>query len=359
MSTTPELLHESNVLAVYGLRVLAVMSEYGVTADQVLANTGVTESALRARDGHMTALQYGILLANALQLSGDPGLAYELGLRTPLTTHGFLGYGLMSCDSLGDAIELGRRFLLARMPFMTFDCTIVGEMAILDIREAISLGPLHQFAFETFMVELTSICMSLLDDPISHQELMQEAELCFQHAQPECFERFRERLPRVRFNNPSNQIRIPALFLDKPIRTANPVTAELAIEQCERELSLMSSSDLLDRVRALLIFRHGQYPDLAEVAAQLRMSAGNLKRQLKRHGATFVELRNEARCRDSQRLLGNTKVPVERIAELVGYSDPANFTRAFRKWTGETPSAFRTRSVSAVSALRYSPMLTG
>ncbi len=342
MEGAAAILTEQNVLAVYALRLLTVMEERGHSATEVLAHTGIRESSIRAHDGRITALQYGLLVFNARRICGDGGIAFEMGLRTPLTTHGFLGLGLMSSSTLGQAIELGRRFLLSRLPFLVFDYHVNEEEAILDIRDVIALGPLREFAFEMFMVELFSSCKALLGDQLD-EDALTGVEICFQHACPSYFDRYRQSLPKVSFDNPSNQIRFPVGLLKKRIRTANPVTVGLVIEQCERELSLAGENRFPDRVRGLLVCRKGRYPDLQQVAARLSMSSSNLKRLLQHHGSSFMELRDEVRCRDSQRLLSNPDVPVERVAHLVGYNSPANFTRAFRKWTGETPTAFRQR----------------
>ncbi|MEC9362903.1 MAG: AraC family transcriptional regulator [Pseudomonadota bacterium] len=346
------------VLAVYGLHLLRVMTERRHAASTaVLANTGVTEAQLRTRDARLSAAQYATMVFNALRLDGDPALGLELGLRMRLTTHGYLGLALMSCATLGEAIDLGRRYMLARMPFFSFECRREGADTVLEVREAVTLGPLRQFAHEMFLAELCGVCKSLLEDERRQRLLLDVAELCFEHAEPPYFGRYRSRLPRARFGCAVSHIRFPAQFLDEAIHSANPVAVEMATAQCERELALLGPHpDMLERVRALLGGGCGSYPGLRVVAAQLAMSPSSLKRCLRHCGTTFIELRDEARRRDSLRLLGNTTLPVERVANLLGYSDPANFTRAFRRWTGRAPSRFRaeTRQGAAAVPIRQS-----
>ncbi|HMY82724.1 MAG TPA: helix-turn-helix transcriptional regulator, partial [Agitococcus sp.] len=63
--------------------------------------------------------------------------------------------------------------------------------------------------------------------------------------------------------------------------------------------------------------------------------------RLQQAGLGFQQLLDEARKRDAIKLLQNTSLTIEQIALRLGYTDPANFTRAFKKWTGDTPSKYR------------------
>lgn len=58
-------------------------------------------------------------------------------------------------------------------------------------------------------------------------------------------------------------------------------------------------------------------------------------------GLGFQQLLDEARKRDAIKMLQSTSLTVEQIAQRLGYTDPANFSRAFKKWTGDNPSSYR------------------
>jgi AraC-like DNA-binding protein len=73
------------------------------------------------------------------------------------------------------------------------------------------------------------------------------------------------------------------------------------------------------------------------------MSSRTLKRRLLEHGTSFTQLLDQARRRDAVRLLEDPLMDVARVAEALGYRDPPSFTRAFRRWTGDTPTSARHR----------------
>jgi AraC-like DNA-binding protein len=84
-------------------------------------------------------------------------------------------------------------------------------------------------------------------------------------------------------------------------------------------------------------------PDLAAVAAQLGLSARTLQRRLADEGVRFHALLDRARRGLAERYLADPRLSLAEVGFLVGFADPSNFHRAFRRWTGVTPSAFRTR----------------
>ena len=71
------------------------------------------------------------------------------------------------------------------------------------------------------------------------------------------------------------------------------------------------------------------------------MSSRSLRRHLQAEGSSFKKLLDEARQRDAVRLLADRRLGLSQIATMLGYQDPANFTRAFRQWTGTTPQRYR------------------
>lgn len=326
--------------AVYGLYLLTLMRDRGHDPDSLLAGTGLDATRLGEQSERISGAQYATLLVNAVRISADPGLCYELGLRSPLTKHGFVGFGLMSCANLRDAIDLGQRYLHARVPLFDTRVSIEDAQVVVDLQPRVDLGPAREFTLSLVVIELCCLFSRLISDHKPPASWRSEIHLPF--PEPAHHAAWRDRLPPMRFNRASTQIRFPEALLDQPIATANPVAAQMAIAQCDQELaSLQSGSGLHDQVCRQLVCQDGRYPDLATVARQLCLSERTLKRRLQLEGLGFQTLLDQVRERDSKRLLARPQLSVDQVAEAVGYRDPANFTRAFRKWTGISPRAWR------------------
>lgn len=331
-----ELLNNRTIPLTYVLLTMQQAAERGVPRERLLRGLNLPAALFEQADARLSLLQYTQIIYRALEETGDPSLGYEFALRCSLTAHGFLGYGVMSQSTLREALAFGIRFVQLATPCYSLRMTSEEGAAVIEVSEAIPFGPLYQYGFDMFLVSFARVAQQL---QLSYER---EMELCFACAEPPHYARYRDRLLNVRFSMPANQIRFPAKYLDQAIHTGNPVTAQLVTGQCERELSLLGlSNDLLARVRAALSGSNGLYPDLTAVSQRLFMSTRTLKRRLQEHGRSFQQLLDEARHHDAVKLLENRSLSVEEISARIGYSSSANFTRAFRKWVGNTPGAYR------------------
>ncbi|WP_297926313.1 AraC family transcriptional regulator [uncultured Agitococcus sp.] len=94
-------------------------------------------------------------------------------------------------------------------------------------------------------------------------------------------------------------------------------------------------------MRAFILSRADQALTADDVAQYLNMSVRTLRRRLADIGMCFNDIRLEVRMQAATRYLKYSKMSIERIANVVGYSDQASFTRAFQKWANDTPDAIR------------------
>ena len=80
------------------------------------------------------------------------------------------------------------------------------------------------------------------------------------------------------------------------------------------------------------------------VARRLSTTARTLQRRLARSGTSFEELRDDARRQAAELYLSTTTLTIAEVTYLLGYSEPTAFHRAFRRWHGTTPQAFRAQA---------------
>ena len=324
----------------YPRLLVEILNDWGTDRETLRAGTGISPGIFESPENRLTPAQFLHLVLNAFYYGKNPALGYELGLRTPVTSHGFLGYGVMSCQTLRDAIELASKYVRLRTILMTFRLYEDGDEAVVEANANYPVGPLRQFVFESLLLSLARAGTFISG---TH---LQNGEIHFDYPEPDYYAANKHRLPPMKFNRSANQLRFPRALLDQPLVMADPVAARLAVEQCEREMALLNESagDLPGRLRALFGATDGVYPNLDTAAEKLFMSTRTLKRRLQQHGTTFQALLDESRRRDAMRLLANSGLSVEQVATRLGYSDPANFTRAFRKWSGVTPRQYREQS---------------
>jgi len=331
-------LSNPTVHVAYAELTIQLAAAHGVGRERLLEGLDIDVAELQHSGGRMTLRQWGRLIARALKLTQHPGLGYEFGLHNNLTTHGIFGYGLLSSATVREAFEYSTRYAPLTTIAFGMHYFIEGDQAVLRLTERIPFGSVRHASIEMCLVSWWHTLMQ------SFEALQPQFEMRFEWPEPAHFRAWRDRLPPVRFNAGANELRCPVALLQRRIGTANETTARMVAGQCERELAQMSSNGIcLERVRAALEAQQGEYPQLEVVARRLCTSTRTLKRRLHALGCSFQQLLDEVRHREALRLLANPTLSVEDVAGLVGYSSSANFTRAFRKWQGTSPGAYRTR----------------
>jgi AraC-like DNA-binding protein len=159
------------------------------------------------------------------------------------------------------------------------------------------------------------------------------------------------------FGRPRNQIVFAAEMLDAPVLMHDPVAQRLAREQCERELEKFGAGgQFLLRVRSAMT-TGSRVASLGEVARQMGISERTLKRRLAECGTSYSQLVAELLYSRALQYLRDESLSMEQVAERLGYSDAANFTRAFRRWSGTTPALFR-RTLRTAEPGRPEPPVT-
>ena len=169
-----------------------------------------------------------------------------------------------------------------------------------------------------------------------------EGDVDFAFPEPAYFSRFAHRVPgRARFSQPANRAVFDRALLDAPLAQADPDALRLARIQCERELERLGPQPGFSaRVRVALGACERELPSIEVVARELATSPRTLKRKLAEEGTSFSELVDGVQLARAVALL-RSNLNVDEVADRIGYSDAANFTRAFRRWTGKSPSEYR------------------
>ncbi len=259
-----------------------------------------------------------------------------MGLQMRASAHGILGFAAMSSGTVRDAVRLAARYSVIRTTAIALSTHVGDGFATLavDAHEALR-GAREGYAFAIL------IGFWRMGQVLSGRDY--DASLEFAFPKPAYFDRFTALLPPTSFDRPANQLVLRDLgLLEAPLTMADESSLRLAREQCEQLLqSLGLDGRLVPRVRSALARKPDDVPSLKSVARSLRLSPRTFRRHLEAEGLTFSALADEERRRRALHLLRSNELSVREVGERLGYSDVANFTRAFRRWTGKTPTAYR------------------
>ncbi len=335
---------EQTVPALFPRVYLEYAREQGVDAHEVLARARLPISIADQTNPELTFLQLRDLVAATIDTLQDDSLGVDIGLRLPPTAYGNLGYALLCSETLEQAASLLIRYwnLLGRGVNVSLNTE--PPQCIVDLNHVFPLPPpLEHLSYESTMASFYRGFQLLVDAQ------RDDMEIWFSCPPPTYADKVKQTLGNVRYNMPSNQFRFNAQLMQKRLPMHNPTGLRFAIQQCQREEALLNDEGyiLREKVRQEILFGPNGYPTLEEISQRLNMSTRTLRRKLEEEGTNFKALLEEAKRRDAIQLLDDRNLEIQRVATLLGYQDPANFTRAFRQWTGQTPSQYReTRKTS-------------
>lgn len=321
------------------------MEARGVSSEEVIRESGLPKTLFNRVDTRLSARDFAQLVSVCLRLHDLPGLGYAFGLHVKPTSHGLVGFAMMNCRTPRNALEVAERFSALRGDIMRLRVIECEEVAFLRVEgtEKLHGGMLP------FLLEVLCGMAARFTDFLLGQD-SKALEMWVEHAEPAYFGQWRDSLPLVRFGMPFNQMVFPAGEMDRPLPLANPVSARAAVRQLEAQMAMVNGqAGMAGRVRVLLETMYDEIPSLAAVANRLNISPSTLKRRLQQEGTTFQQQLDDVRRTMAMRLLCNPAMSVEQVTRTLGYSDAANFTRAFRKWTGLSPSAWRKTQRSVVA----------
>jgi AraC-like DNA-binding protein len=143
-----------------------------------------------------------------------------------------------------------------------------------------------------------------------------------------------------------NGIAIAKRTLEIPLRRRDPVLRSWLERQAGAILArLPAGGDACDEVRSVLSAQATAGEMTVDaVARRLSTTPRTLQRRLARGGTSFETLRDDARRQAAEQYLSRTTLTIAEVTYLLGYSEPTAFHRAFRRWHGTTPQAFRAQA---------------
>lgn len=279
---------------------------------------------------------------NATRMAGDPGWYQEWATRIAEHFHGPLTPAWLSAPTLGDGLDLFVRHFPARIPYMAIRAGASGNRYALEVRPLIEVGPLLPLLVEVPLLILEQY-IGTIRNSRGHEA---RAELGY--PAPAHFRSYRRWFQgEVAFGCARNALVIPAAWRDTPNLGHDELAWRAALGMCEASDDPQTPRWIVNHLRAGFHEAFGQggdpsrMPTLETMAAALGMSPRTLIRRLRSIGTTFHSERDEVRKLRARELMDAGELSVRTIGEILLFSDPPNFGRAFRRWFGTSPSAYR------------------
>lgn len=281
------------------------------------------------------------LLAEGLASAPDDPTP-ELAVGACVQPHhvGVLGYLVLACDTLGDAMLAYQRYERLFYGEQLAEIDVTGTDA--EIRWPRGPEPLGQQADGAAIAALVTFLRRQLADPpppssiTFHEQATQE--------QAEAYETFFD-CP-VTFGDTHVRVRFPVQHLQLPMPRRDPTLRALLDRQASAQLRLLPDDQRLEERlnhHLLRLLAEGN-PNLERMARALHMAPRTLQRRLGRHELNWQQWLDHARNRLAHQYLADPALSLNDIALLLGYSEQSAFTRAFQRWNRQPPGRVRQSS---------------
>jgi len=323
------------------ISLISYAAQKDIPVDRLCRQAGVDLEALRSEKPYYLGIQQqNNLFEHAIRLSGDTLFGLHFGERLQLAALGIVGAVIRNSRTIGEALEN----CAAYSPILTdlFQLTV-------------------SFGADRFIIRLLPFMEKLQGYPVLQRQLLELSMAFVLHEmdglllikmKPSMVQmpyeegKLKEYQRVFRTTNiiksPEYVVEFEYNLLKEPILTANYELQNMLIHRlADIHRQFPDPTSVSSRIAQMM--KGSSYlglPDLREMGANLNMSVRTLQRKLKEEGVTYQQVAESVRKALAIDYLNTGKHPIKQISFMLGYNDPGAFTRAFKKWTGQTPQDF-------------------
>lgn len=328
----------------YYVRIGEVLLQSGVDLNPLLQNLGLDLATLSQPGQKLTLAQIDQLVQAAVHLTQRSDLGLEMGHHIKLSSHDIVGFGILSSPNVEYGLRLVSHFFRLVMP--AFQMRFHRDEKHMTITQQ-AIAPMSPRSMHLHLEAMASATHFELGELIRGE--LPDYDLNISMPRPSHAARYAElKGARVVFDDqmpPRVRFRFPAHLAAQKLSLADETALRMAEARC-RDLvqRVVSRNDVAGWVRMMMSESSQGMPSLGELAHTLNMSIRTLDRHLKRENTGYRQLLNQTRLDRAKELLLQSDLSIATIAHELDYTDAANFTRAFGKATGLSPSQFRAQS---------------
>jgi AraC-like DNA-binding protein len=329
---------------------LHAFDRLGYDVNRLLGESGVRRSDIDQPDAFLPPETCAAFFARALQERPLKNLGVRLAAVTPLGAFPLLDYLVLSSEDVGDAFsQLARHLRVTGAPFV---------LEVHDDEDPIRVVYLDACAQAAWGIEY-SLTLNVLHLRQETEERVRFAWVSFTHRPDDVSEIETVLKCPVRSGAPWAGLAVPRDAWRVPLRRRDPILRSLLELQAETMAVAGPGPDrvVLDLRRVLASRLPRGELAIDVVARDLGMSARTLQRRLSAAGSSYQEVLDSSRREMAERCLAGSSLSVAEIAYMLAFSEPAAFHRAFKRWAGMTPQAFRRdrREAGALAAHGHQP----
>lgn len=332
----------STTLSSWARLVWEELHQRKLDAHAIFDAAGLDPSSLQDPNARFPAARMSQLWQLAEEKTGDPAIGVAIGMRWNPTTFHALGYAWLASATLAQAFHRLARYSRLINDASEFTLATVGTNYLVTGAVKDPGFVLSPIAIQATAVAVVRMCRMAQGESFSPVEV----QFPFAPTAATLALEVNLRAP-LRFGCDRAGMLIDRQDMERPLPTSNPELSRSNDEIVMKYLGRLDQQQLTQQVRRCIVeaLPSGRIRE-EDVAAALNLSTRTLQRRLLEEGVNFGELLQAVRRELAQNYIDDSQLNVSEIAYLLGFSDQANFTRAFKRWFGTSPSDWRKRKAA-------------
>lgn len=325
--------HFSRSASLMGYREL--VASLGGEPDRLLEDAGIDPQWLTADDNLMPSETLVALLERSADTLGCEDFGIQLAKRQSLSMLGPVGLLVQQCTTLGEALKQLQRFLYIHSQAAMIDISLHNEQCLVTMTPLVEYQGRDRQLIDLTLTAGLSILGELLGRPIPVESV------CFAYRRPANLQVYNSvfRCP-LAFEEERSGVVLSRQVLDWPLKSGGAHIQNFVKHYIAR-IEAAHPAQLESRVRALIrqLLPLGQC-SMGQLASVLGVEPRTLQRRLSEKGLSYRRILNEEREQLARRYLDESEVSLRHLADLLGFEEQSVFSRSFRQWTGQTPTAY-------------------
>jgi AraC-like DNA-binding protein len=329
-------MEKGSVAIVFVQHAISGLPARGIHAGSVLRAAGITPRLLALPQARVSTVHYSALWMEVAKVLDDEFFGQD-SRRMKCGSFAMLCHALIGSQTFAQALERIARYFGLLLDDIGVHLVRDGERAALRLTSPTGRHP-SNFGQETMLVMLHGLMSWLL------RRRVPVLLAAFDYPEPPYSAEYRVMYSRhLAFGQPATALWFEAALLDLPVHLD-----ERRLKTFLRDAPHSVVVKYTDRAsvtarirRALRAQSPTQWPTFDALARGLNLSASSLRRRLMDEGATYQGLKDDLRRDLAIEALSHSDLPVAAIAADLGFAEAGAFHRAFRRWTGSRPSAYR------------------
>lgn len=330
----------ANDLASYLYVVWRILEKYSIPPEPLFRKAEIDPALIRQSGKRCPSSKASRLWSLTAEAIDDPCFGLLAADCWHPSDHGAMGYAVLSSKTLKEASDRIIRYnrMLSTEEFVRCDDQAEGLVITLVGSEERRHLPARN---DAALAVLLSSCR------LNYQQEFAPLSVTLTHPQPACSARYYQFFGcPVTFEAEQNTMILPIDIMEKELYGSNPQLTTLHDQVIQDYLAELNTDALIHRIKTLITDKlpSGNVPE-KQVAGELYMGVRNMQRLLQEQGTSFVTLLNEVRRDLAITYVRDKDFSFTEVAFLIGFADSSTFSRAFKRWTGQSPRNYKKAGV--------------